>query len=492
MAQSILGKKILLVTGRLAEDQVKAAAGDADVLVADIDIAAFLTPELLLSASPRGYDLILIPGAITADFQQAERLLDTKIRLGPKNAADLKAVLRRLAGGKIELSTTIPACQLLAGNAREDALRRLEELEEKAGFAQLIRGVKIGGSSRMKVLAEIVDATHYSPVALTRKIRYYEEQGADMIDLGLPLDSHPDQAKDALQTARRATDLPVSIDTVRSELILAGLQAGADLILSLNARNLPQVGKAVAEAGTPAVIIPGPGSACLEENLKEALQMGISPLADPILEPPLQGLASSLFRYLAIHKDHPDIPLFFGAGNVTELLDADTVGANAILTALGAECGASILFTPEYSDKSTGSVHELATASKMMMLALHRQAPPKDLGLDLLILKEKRRLPEQAMPHEIIQARGGQLLQPDSCGNFKISISSEMILAQNGSTTVAGRNARDLLNTLLEMNLVSRLDHAGYLGRELEKAEIALRLKRSYVQDEPLWSSEKR
>ena len=66
-----------------------------------------------------------------------------------------------------------------------------------------------------------------------------------------------------------------------------------------------------------------------------------------------------------------------------------------------------------------------------------------------------------------------------------------MILAQNGPVTVAGRNARDILNTIIERGLVSRLDHAGYLGRELERAEIALRLKKNYVQDEPLWPPEK-
>ena len=86
----------------------------------------------------------------------------------------------------------------------------------------------------MKVLAEIVDATRFSPAALTERIRYYEEQGADMIDLGIPLDANPDQVKAALQTARKATNLPVSIDTIRPELILAGLEAGADLLLSLN------------------------------------------------------------------------------------------------------------------------------------------------------------------------------------------------------------------------------------------------------------------
>jgi len=486
--------KILLVTGRLAEAQVRAAAGGADVLVADLDIAAFLTPELLLSASPRGYDLILIPGAITADFRQAEHLLDTKIRLGPKNAADLRAVLRLLAGDdgdEIELSRTVPACQLLDRNAKEEALSRLEELEEQAAFSYLIRGVKIAGSSRMKVLAEIVDATRLLPEALASRVRYYEEQGADMIDLGLPLNARPDQVKGALQAARQATDLPISIDTVRSDLILAGLQAGADLILSLNGSNLPQVGRAVARAGIPAVIIPGPGPHSLEENLNEALALGIPTIADPVLDPPLQGLATSLQRYLLFQKSHPRVPLFFGAGNVTELLDADTVGSNALLAALGRECGAAILFTPEYSGKAAGSVQELATASKMMTLAQDRHAPPKDLGLDLLILKEKRRRPVEPMPEGTIEAKSGHTFQPDRCGSFRISISAQSILAQTGSTTVEGRNARDILNTLIEMNLVSRLDHAGYLGRELEKAEIALRLKRSYVQDETLWSSEK-
>ncbi|MDD2834959.1 MAG: dihydropteroate synthase-like protein [Methanothrix sp.] len=484
--------KILLVTGRLAEGQVRAAAEGAQVLVADVDVAAFITPELLLSASPQGYDLILIPGAITADFQEAERALGTKIRLGPKHAADLKAVLRHLAKEKIELSRTIPACMLLERNMREGALDQVQQLEEEAHSQLRIRDIKIGGSSRMKVLAEIVDATRLHPAALTERVRYYEEQGADMIDLGLPLDARPEQVKAALQTARKATNLPVSIDTIKSDLILAGLEAGADMILSLNAANLPQVGKAVATAGTPAVIIPGPGGISLEENLLAALQMGILAIADPILEPPLQGLAPSLHRYQAFREDHPDIPLFFGIGNATELLDADTVGVNALLAALGAECGASILFTPEYSSKAVGSVEELARASRMMLLARQRLAPPKDLGLDLLILKEKRHLPEEAMPETVIEAKGGHNYQPDRCGSFRISISSQSILAQNSGTTIAGKNARDILNTLIEMGLVSRLDHAGYLGRELEKAEIALRLKRSYVQDEPLWSSEKR
>ncbi|MDD1750591.1 MAG: dihydropteroate synthase-like protein [Methanothrix sp.] len=484
--------KVLLVTGRMAESQVRAFAGEADVLVADVDVAAFITPKMLLSAAPQGYDLIMIPGAITADFQEAERALGSKIRLGPKHAADLRSVLHHLDKGKIELSRSVPACQLLEGKMREEAMGLVEKLEAGAGAPQLIRGVKIGGSSRMKVLAEIVDATRLCPLALAEKIRYYEEQGADMIDLGIPLDSYPCQVKAALQTAKKATNLPLSIDTIRPELILAGLEAGADLLLSLNAGNLPLVGEAVARALVPAVIIPGPGSISLEVNLKRAMEVGISVIADPILDPPMQGLVFSLQRYLLFCHDHPDIPLFFGAGNVTELIDADTVGVNALLAALGAEIRASILFTPEYSGKAAGSVHELALASRMMLLARQRCAPPKDLGLDLLILKEKRRLPEQAVPEAFMEAKEDHKYEPDSRGSYRIFLSRGMILAQNGPVTVAGRNARDILNTLIERNLVSRLDHAGYLGRELEKAEIALRLKRNYVQDGPLWPSEKR
>ncbi len=121
-----------------------------------------------------------------------------------------------LLRGKIELSRTVPACRLLEGKMREDALDQVERLEARAARPQQIRGVKIGGSSRMKVLAEIVDATRCSPAALTKRIRYYEEQGADMIDLGIPLDANPYQVKAALQTARKATNLPLSIDTIKS------------------------------------------------------------------------------------------------------------------------------------------------------------------------------------------------------------------------------------------------------------------------------------
>jgi len=81
-------------------------------------------------------------------------------------------------------------------------------LEAKAEATLAIKGVKIGGGSRMKVLAEIVDSTRLGAEALAEKIRYYEEQGADMIDLGLPLDAKPSQVAETLRDAKKSQGFP--------------------------------------------------------------------------------------------------------------------------------------------------------------------------------------------------------------------------------------------------------------------------------------------
>jgi len=476
--------KVLAVTGRMAQDLVRQYSKEADVLVLEVDIAAFITPEMLQCAAPIGYDLILIPGAITADFSTAEAVLGTKIRLGPKHAADLGFVLSHL--GDVELSTSTPACVLLESRMRKDALSTIETLEAEAKPAMNIKGVKIGGNSRMKVLAEVVDATRMDEATLTRKISYFEAQVADMIDLGVSLDASPDQVAFAVKTAKKVTDLPVSIDTIQPELIMSGIMAGADLVLSLNGDNIPFVGEAVAGAGVPAVIIPGPGQTSLEENVEAAKSFGVRVIADPVLSPPLQGLAASIKGYIDFRRANLNLPLFFGVGNVTELLDADSQGSNALLAVLGAELGASILFIPEYSPKARGSVAELRTASLMMMLARARHSPPKDLGIDLLVLKEKRHRPEEIISEGCTPAETDHKSEMDHAGSFKIHIADEKIVASHPKMVVAGTKAKDILNTLIDYGLVTLLDHAGYLGRELEKAEIALRLKRSYSQDEPL------
>ncbi len=490
--------KILIATGRLAENTIRKAVGEkADILVADIDIAAFITPKKLIKAFQEAclskiYDLILLPGLVAGDFSKASEELGCKIRLGPKHAYDLGFVLP--FAGKIEFSEKIPACELLADVRKEMALKLIRKTEEEASSPLKLRGVKIGGKARMKVMGEIVGAMEMDAMALRIKIEAFIARGADIIDLGATLNTLPEQAKTAVSLAKTFTEAPISIDTLDPELIKEGVEAGADLILSLNSTNLGTAGPIVARAGIAAIIIPDEERSLetLVRNVEAARRLGIEKIiADPVLDPVGHNITESIVRYHEFHRMYPEIPVFLGAGNVTELMDVDTIGVNATLCGIGAEAGASILFTPEFSDKAQGSIRELKRASEMMMLAGIRESSPKDLGLDLLCIKEKRRRPDFPLPENAIQARPSKGWRVDPAGPIRIrtvpdSISGNggLIVAEHEKSSVVGRNAREVMDTLLELKLVSRLDHAAYLGRELERAELALQFNRSYAQDD--------
>jgi hypothetical protein len=53
-------------------------------------------------------------------------------------------------------------------------------------------------------------------------------------------------------------------------------------------------------------------------------------------------------------------------------------------------------------------------------------------------------------------------------------------------TQVNGKDAREIYHTIARMDAFSYSEHYGYLGRELMKAQIALRMGISYTQDSPL------
>ena len=488
----------LIATGRLAENTVRKAAGEkADVLLVDIDIAAFITPKKLLKAFKEAdfskkFDLILAPGLVAGDFSKVSEELGCKIRLGPKHAYDLGFVLP--FAGKVEFSTTVPACELLADVRREMALKLVEEAEESAQPLLTLREVKLGGGARMKVMGEIVGATELDPAALEKRIEAFIARGADIIDLGASLNTEAGQVERTVALAKARTEVPISIDTLDPVLIKEGIEAGADLVLSLNGTNMESAGPAVAKAGASAVVIPDEGESLesLIRNIEAARRLGIKKLiADPVLDPVGHNITESIVRYRDFHRKYPEIPVFFGVGNVTELMDVDTIGVNAVLCGIGAEVGASILFTPEFSDKAQGSIEELKRASEMMQLSKTRESSPKDLGLDLLRIKEKRRRPDGPLPENAVMAKASKNWRVDPAGPIRIWIVPDrvrgnggLIVAEHEKASVTGKSAGEIMNTLLELELVTRLDHAAYLGRELERAELALRFNRSYAQDD--------
>lgn len=468
--------RLLLPTGSITRDTVTQAARgmDAEVVITG-EIASFLTPGQLRSLISRGkYDMAIVSGMCTASFADVEQDTGVPIFRGPRHAADLPLILPRL--DEITLSRTVPADDFLASERKKAAMVRVLREEKEASCDFSIRGVKIGGTSRMKVLAEIMDAHRHTD--LTAAVEHFFASGADIVDLGFGFDATPADVSRCF-AALRDTPGPLAVDSQDPDLIRAALFR-ADLVLSLQEENIPLVAAEVARAGAAAVIVPGGRD--LAANLRVAEAAGISRIiADPLLQPVGSGLVASLRAFAPDGR-----PLFFGAGNVAELLDADSPGVNALLAGMAHECGAAVIFTSEHSDKTLGSVAEMRTATEMM--ALVRDRPyPKDLGIDLLRIKEKRRRREPPLSYtEVIDA----IPMPDdiTCdphGNLRIGIEGGMIVAVHNGVAFRGERWQDVLWTLLAQDRVSLLDHAAYLGKELFKAECALRFGRSFEQDGP-------
>ena len=520
--------RVLLITGLMAKRNVERYAKESSietkVLSLPVSVAAFLTPkfiaEELRERNLSGYDLILLPGAVRGDASVVEEVTGVPTFKGPLYAADIPLILNFL--GEVELSKTVPASELLQERLRAQVHKDLESADtdcerlmgEGGGFfiGKGARRVAVGPFLPMRVVAEIVDAPRLTDREIERRAIYYEESGADIIDIGMVVGNpRPEEVRRLVEVVRSTVEMPISIDTLDPSEIRAAVKADIDLVLSIDKGNMKEVAPHLPDI--PVVVTPtnvrkgefpreaGRRVTVLEETIERAERLGIEKvIADPILEPVMNpGILESLAAYRLFTQRNPRIPLFFGVGNVTELIDMDSVGVNGLLSAIAAELGASLLLTPEHSDKARGSVRELATASKMMFLSRKRGSVPKDLGIDLLILKDKR-FRESSYEREI--EVGAEVLEPqeegyqmDEKGWFRILLDREegkivllhFLLGEEERPNFILKNteARPLYIAAIEHGLVSRLDHAAYLGRELEKAEIALSIGKTYIQDNP-------
>lgn len=188
---------VLLVTGLLAEDVVKQYAKQSnvktDVVALKIPVAALLTPETISKALENmkvsGYDLILTPGLILGDTSVISSTVKIPAFKGPRYAADLPTVLDSL--NEIELSTVVPACDLLKEKLAQKALQELEKVEQnkdallKKPGNMLIKDLAIGKDFPMRIMAEIVDAAVMDNDEIQRLARHYVQLGANIIDVGM-------------------------------------------------------------------------------------------------------------------------------------------------------------------------------------------------------------------------------------------------------------------------------------------------------------------
>jgi dihydropteroate synthase-like protein len=521
----VLNLKVLLITGLLAEKTVKSYAKESsvetEVLALKVPVAALLNPkqiaEALKKTAVEDFEVILVPGLVRGDTSIIADSVGVPTFKGPRYAADLPTVLDAI--GHVRLSTVTPACDLLREELQQKALRELDAAEKNRDASlknpgnMLIGDLAVGKDFPMRVMAEIVDAAVMPSAEIQRLAKHFVKMGADIIDVGMVAgESRPCDAKRAVEAVKKAVNVPVSIDTLDPEEIKEAVAAGTELILSADAGNVAQIAPFASDVAVVAIPTnqregyfpakPGDRIRFLEEIIAKARKLGIKKIiADLILEP--SNVLGSLVAFRDFAVKHPDVPLFVGVSNVTELMDADSVGVNALLARLASEVNASILLATEKSSKAKGTVREEVLAAKMMFLAKKRGSVPKDLGIDLLVLKDKRKHEEaydealEADAQVTMVADGSEPTTADPKGVFRIMVdrNAEIIVAlhfdtagsNKPSSIVKGKTAEAVYAKIVEMGFVTRLDHAAYLGSELEKAEIALRTGKEYIQDKELF-----
>jgi dihydropteroate synthase-like protein len=344
--------------------------------------------------------------------------------------------------------------------------------------------LKIGPGFPPKIIAEIVDAPLLSEEQALARAQYYLDSGADIIDVGaIAGEDNSEKLFKIIKSLKRKLLVPISIDSLNPKEINAGIDAGANLVLSLNAENMRSVQK---WPDVAYVVIPDGGPQSLMHNIREAEKSGFSKLiADPILSPPFKMAES-----LSLYRAHP---MMMGAGNVVELLDADSTGVNGVIGAAAVELDIQLLLTTENSNKTRGSVRELKRALEMSFLSKSVGAQPKDLGFSLLLSKGKGPGDKAEFGGQVVRVSGRSAkFKADPKGSFVITVDfgkGRIVAAhtKGGCDYVfEGADAESICKKILEHSLVSSQEHAAYLGRELQKAEMSLRFKRGYVQDEDL------
>lgn len=516
-------KKILLATGELAEKLVRKYAAETalpnEVKVLPISVASFMTSELLMDEL-KGVDLskfsmLMVPGLARLDLKRIEDELGLPAFKGPKYAADIPLVLDNLE--KIGLSEEVPACELLKSEIRSSIERQLKMAEEAAKRMPLEphnflvgRGrasIAAGRDFPPRIIAEIADAPLLSNDEVIEIAQRYLQSGAEIIDIGMVAGKEmADEVPRLVAALRDNFDIPLSIDTFNKTEILKAVECGIDLILSINGATIDDF----PNLDLPAVIVPlDPGRGYYPRDPREKVRYLVElvgksrklgykrVIADPVLEPVNQGFVESLLSFYELRGLDPELPIMMGIGNVVELYDADSPGITALLLGAAGEIGVNFVLTVEASDKTLGNVAEVRKARDMMTISKLRGTVPKDLGLDLLILKEKRRFfdpyDENIEKAEAIRAAAGGKFGPDPRGFFKIFLDKSEIVAAlyTGEgcpkIVIRGRTADGICHEIIERGLVSEIGHATYLGRELQKAEIALKTGRSYLQEKDLF-----
>jgi dihydropteroate synthase len=430
--------RVLFVTGKLAEPALRrvitgmAAPFAWDIAVLKITVAALMTTEWIARflEVPPGTDLVVIPGLCEGDVEVLASRTGVRVEKGPKDLREIPRYFGQVAA------------------AREY------------------------GAWDIEILAEINNAPKLARAEILRTAEYFRESGADVIDVGCtPGLAFPDLA--ACVRDLIAAGLRVSIDSFDATEIRTAVDAGAELVLSVNASNI-EVARDLVGSGARVVVVPELGGTLdtLDGSIDKLTAWGVPFLIDPILEPIGHGFTASLERYAEVRRRYTDAEMLMGIGNLTELTAADTTGVNALLIAVCQELGIRAVLTTEVIPWARGAVREVDIARQLMHYAVTQRTIPKGVDDRLVTIKDPVVL---TYSEEELRALQAQITDP----NFRIFADAAGITVLNNDTFVRGTNIQDIFQQLD----VDEPTHAFYLGKELARASLAVTLGKTYRQE---------
>ncbi len=483
-----------------------------------ISVAAFTTPHLVRRHLPQYIpectpDIVFVSGMAQGDYSSLSEEFGIPVLKGTRGLSSLPLLLSHLDDALENLSSTSPADVILQRMILAGLRKRMVETERDAVIGtrnfRLSSGLVIGIDVLPRIMAEVVDAST-RPFDASMKVAKYYSQWADIIDIGATVSRrNPDRIAELTEEIRNL-GVPVSIDSLDPKEILSAVDAGAEIVLSIDYGNVDVLSKLpedVAIVCLPTNISAGMFSHNPVERAQkchrlcnEIRQQGYSKiLADPILEAPIRpGMTRSLVAFHHFRSLDQDTPFLAGLANVTEFVDTDTIGVNALLAFMGVELGISVFLSTEERHPTTGCIKELSSATQLAFLAKMADVPPKELGITAFAAKSSRYSVQSVVLDDTYKRvnNGRTSYTPDPKGCFRIGIHrlSGLILCEHHDMKgtilrFAAERSSLLVRELLEKGLIGTYEHAAYLGGELMKAEIALLVGHDFQQDEA-WITE--
>lgn len=435
-----MSEHILFLTGRLAENSLRKVLASVqppaftyEVVEIGLQVAALMTADMIRRrvTDLRGATRVVVPGRCRGDLESLSQHYGVPFERGPEELKDIPQFFGRKAK-PVDLS-------------KHDVL----------------------------IFAEIVDAPALDVAGIVGRAASYRNDGADVIDLGcLPETPFP-HLGEAIQELKRL-DYRVSVDSIDEGELRRGAMAGADYLLSLKEDSLHLADEV---AATPVLIPSQPRDLnSLYRSIEAMQRKGRAFLADPILDPIHFGFTESIVRYHELRRDFPQVPIMMGVGNLTELTDADTAGANALLMGIISELRIGALLTTQVSLHARRAVKEADAARRMMFAAREAGDVPKGYSSALLQVHDKKPFPDS---ENEVREIARHVRDP----SFRVQVSEAGVHVYNRDGL---RTAQDAFEFWPRLGLEQDAAHAFYMGVELARAQIAWQLGKRYVQDEEL------